>query len=488
MYCHICKEEIDYADKNFMFLHVRKVHGYTPKQYYDKFIRNYQKGEGICLTCGKETPFLGNGKSRGYRTYCSIKCRCNNKDFKQKVKRILKEKYGNENYVNVEKMKLTNLSKYNHVCSLHNVDIQSEIKKKVLNKRKSHIINLLKNNYNLINCDDVNLYTLECIKCKNIFNISKELFYLRSKGNHILCTICNPVLNKVTSNQEKELLEFIKDNYNGEVIENTKNIISPYELDVYIPQLKLAFEFNGLYWHSELNKPNDYHLMKTKMCEHIGIHLIHIYEDDWIYKQDIVKSRILNLLGKSNILYARKCNIKEISFTECKDFLDENHLQKSSVSKINLGLFFNEELVSVMTFGKMRRNLGNRNIKANEYELLRFCNKLGTNVIGGASKLFKYFINIYEPLKIVSYADRSWTMNDGNSVYEKIGFKKTKATQVNYSYIFKDMRKNRFGFRKDILIKEGFDKNKSEHEIMLEREIYRIYDCGQLKFEYIINN
>ncbi len=285
------------------------------------------------------------------------------------------------------------------------------------------------------------------------------------------------------SNMEYDLLDFVKNNFNDEIINGTKKIISPYELDIFIPDLKLAFEFNGLFWHNELNKSDDYHVIKTNMCEERGIHLVHIYEDDWINKQEIVKSRILNLLGKTpNRIYARECEIHQVDFNISKEFLLNNHLQGSCTSKYRYGLYHNNELVSLMTFGNLRKNLGQK-AEEGSYELLRFCNKLNTSVVGGANKLFKYFVNQIKPKKIISYADRSWTMNNGKSLYDKLGFKLINITKQNYNYINNNIRVNRFKFRKDVLIKEGYDSNKTEHEIMLEREIYRIYNSGNLKFE-----
>ena len=255
-------------------------------------------------------------------------------------------------------------------------------------------------------------------------------------------------------------------------------------MDVYLPELKIAFEFNGLYWHNELNKENNYHLNKTELCEQNGIQLIHIYEDDWIYKQDIVKSMISNKLGKtSNKIFARKCEIKEISDNNLvRLFLDENHIQGFVGSKIKIGLFFNNELVSIMTFGNRRVVMGKKTTNVDEYELLRFCNKINTNVIGGASKLFKYFIKKYNPSEITTYADRSFSRG---KLYEKLGFKFVSKTQPNYCYVIGRKKYYRFNFRKNILINEGFDPNKTEHEIMLERKIYRIYDSGNLKFNFV---
>jgi len=199
-------------------------------------------------------------------------------------------------------------------------------------------------------------------------------------------------------------------------------------------------------------------------------------------KQEIVKSRILNLLGKTpNKIYARKCEVKEINDNKLvRDFLENNHQQGFVGSQIKLGLFYNNELVSLMIFGSKRKFMKQNN-SDNVYEMLRFCNKLNTSVIGGADKLFKYFIKNYQPKEVISYADRSWSQGE---LYKKLGFEFVSKTPPNYYYVIDGFRKHRFGFRKDKLISDGFDSNKSEHEIMLERKIYRIYDSGSLKFKF----
>jgi hypothetical protein len=113
--------------------------------------------------------------------------------------------------------------------------------------------------------------------------------------------------------------------------------------------------------------------------------------------------------------------------------------------------------------------------------MLRFCSKLNTSVIGGASKLFKHFLDKYKPISVVSYADRSWSIG---GLYEILGFTLKSKTKPNYYYLIKKNRINRYNFRKDVLVKEGYDPNKTEHQIMLNRGIYRIYDCGSLVYEY----
>ena len=287
----------------------------------------------------------------------------------------------------------------------------------------------------------------------------------------------------ITSHYEDSLFDYIKSIYKGKIIRDNRTILSNLKqsLDIYIPDLKIAFEFDGLYWHNELNKPDkNYHLKKTEECFKKGIQLIHIFEDEWLYKQDIVKSRIKNLLGLiTDKIYARKCIIKEITNKESKTFCENNHIQGGINSKYSFGLFFNNELVSVMTFGDKRKNLGSKSITDN-YELLRFCNKLNTSVIGGASKLLKYFIKTYNPQEIISYADRRWSIG---KLYETLNFKFSHESQPNYFYVFGDKKKNRFNFRKNILIeKYNCPENMTEHEFCLSQKWYRIYDCGTLVY------
>jgi hypothetical protein len=394
---------------------------------------------------------------------------------KNKSKETLINKYGVDNISKLEYIK----RKKENTCLKNNgvkYISQSENFKKRIKKK---ILEFLKNKYGVIDYDNDN-YTFFCDKCGNNFNINKRAYQTRRELDVNICTICNPIGSFSMSGEEKNLKEFICKYYDNRILCNEK-IITPYELDIYLPDLKLAFEFNGLFWHSEIYKDNHYHFSKTEECEKQGIRLIHIYEDDWTYKQDIVKSRILNLLGKSNRIYARKCTIGEINDNKLvREFLEQNHIQGFIGSKIKIGLFYKNELVSLMTFGNLRKSMGQKN-KENIYEVLRFCNVLNTNIIGGASKLFKYFLKNYNPKDIISYADRSWS-NGG--IYEKLGFRFVHKTKPNYYYIIDGIRKYRFNYRKDKLIKKGADPNKTEHEIMLEKGIFRIYDSGSIKLKY----
>ena len=212
-----------------------------------------------------------------------------------------------------------------------------------------------------------------------------------------------------------------------------------------------------------------------------GIKLIHIWEDDWEFKKDIILSIINNKLNKSKKIFARKCEVKEIKDNKLvRDFLEKNHIQGFVGSSIKLGLFYNNELVSLMTFGNLRKCLGQIS-KNGSYELLRFCNKLNHIVIGGASRLFKRFITENEVDEVISYSDNSRSI--GN-IYNKIGFYLLSESIPNYYWIVDNERKNRFNFRKDKLIKAGYDPNKTEIQIMNERGYIRIFDCGTKKWKF----
>ena len=392
---------------------------------------------------------------------------CNHKDcINKKREKSNKQKYGIKNVFELENVKdkiiKTNFKRY----GVKNPQQNKEIKQKTIEtiKLKYGVENVFqsKNIKEKIKKTMIKKYGVE-------YPQQSKLIRSRSSSHK-------------SSSLEIELFNFVNKN-NDNNIRSSRKIIIGLELDIYLPDLKLAFEFNGLYWHNELFKDKNYHLNKTELCESKGIQLIHIWEDDWIYKQDIVKSMILNKLGKTpNKIYGRKTIIKEITDNKIvREFLIKNHLQGFIGSKVKLGLFFENELVSLMTFGKRRVAMGKKSTNDGEYELLRFCNKLNTNVLGGASKLFKYFINNYNIEEIITYADRSYS--NGN-LYKQLGFKYNGKTLPNYYYIINRKREYRFKFRKSNLIKEGYSSNKTEHQIMVDRNIYRIYNSGNLKFIY----
>jgi len=382
-----------------------------------------------------------------------------------------------------EKSKATNLKKYGVAYSSQSKDIRQKQIETRHNKYIIQISELLNVDVKNISINDDVITIRKYCSIHNEFTISANNLHQRwFKYNKKICTKCYPPIKQISA-CEIEIKTFI-DSLNLEYSNNNKNILkNNFEIDIYLPNSKLGIEFDGIYWHSDIYKNNNYHLNKTEECEKQGIQLLHVFEDEWANKKEIVKSIIKSKLGIINDrIYGRKCVIGEINNVICRNFLIDNHIQDSINSKIKLGLFYENELVSVMTFGKKRIAMGNKINIEGEYEMLRFCNKLNTSVIGGASKLLKYFIKTHSPKSILSFADRRYSQ--GN-LYKKLGFNFIGNTKPNYWYFQKNglIRYHRFKFRKDVLIKEGFDKSKTEHEIMSERNYFCIYDCGNMKFE-----
>ncbi len=298
-----------------------------------------------------------------------------------------------------------------------------------------------------------------------------------------------PVFSNIQnqSKEEKELIDFVKEIYKGEIQIGNRNIISPHEIDIYFPEIKLAIEYNGLYWHSEANNVGKhYHISKTKKCKGKDVRLIQIFSDEWINKKEIVKNKLKNILNLDNEkIYARNCEVKYVDNSKVKGaFLNKYHIQGNDKSKIKLGLYYRGELVSIMTFNSPRIALGSK-YTPNKWELSRYVSSI--RVIGGASKLLKFFIKNHNPKVIYSYSDLRWSDWE-NNMYLKIGFKHQHNSEPGYCYTknFTE-RKHRFNFRKNRLKLLGIDiKGKKEENITKELGYYRVWDCGSSKYEMVL--
>jgi hypothetical protein len=223
------------------------------------------------------------------------------------------------------------------------------------------------------------------------------------------------------------------------------------------------------------------------MAEKNSVKLIQIFEDEILNQKEIVLSKLSNELKLNTIVKidARKCVVKEITSKLKKQFLDDNHLQGDCKDTLRYGLFYKEELVSIITFGKRKITGSNRETN---WELIRFCNKNYHSIRGGFNKLLSHTLNNNNIKNFITYADCRWSGLDyTKTVYYKNNFKFIEVTSPNYWY-FKPSsqikRFYRFNFRKSKLVSEGFDSNKTEWEIMQERNFDRIWDCGNMKFYY----
>ena len=404
-------------------------------------------------------------------------------EVKEKSKRTIREKYGVDYISQSEEVKRavanTNMNKFGSKTFSESDFFRKKVFDKMIEDFSEFVVPMFtfKDFVGKYSCKNNIEYKWKCVKCGNEF--VQHIHSTVINGNVVYiprCLKCYPKINTGFSLMEKEVADFISKELNLNTIENSRDIIAPYELDIFIPDKNIAIEFNGLAWHSDFSKKDsNYHLMKTKMCKDAGIRLIHIFENEWVEKRDIVKDKLRSILSFNDRIFARKCVIKHISSAECRDFLNINHIQGSDNSSIKLGLFYNDELVSVMTFCKPRFT------SKYDYELSRYASKLGLSVVGGASKLLNEFSKKNKGT-IVTYADLRFSQG---GLYDAIGFKLSHISPPNYWWTNGTLILSRYECQKHKLkdiIGEGFNKNKTEEENMRDAGYFKIFDCGNLVY------
>ena len=335
----------------------------------------------------------------------------------------------------------------------------------------------------------VNAHTKVCIICP------EHGEFWQTPNNHLNGNGCPLCKNRKIGNVLRDTVEdFIEKSNELNEITNCLKVLLPQqrnreilrnrEIDVYIPSLKLGIEYNGLHWHSErLGKGKNYHLDKLNKCNEQGIRLIQIFEDEWINRREICESKLKQICGLNTNpkIYARKCEIREISKkTEVYDFLDKNHIQGRTGFTIGLGVYYNNELVGVMTFKKEKEGY---------WDLNRFATDINYHCIGIGGKLFKYFTRNYDYQEIKSFADRRWTTNPTNNLYTKLGFEFDSYVPPTYWYynpkISRIERFHKFGFRKQHLHKQyDLPLTMTEREMTETLGYTRIWDCGLIKYVY----
>lgn len=496
----------------------------------------------VCKTCGKHINPEFKSFLLGYKLYCSYKCSINDKSkisiqsqknvTDQSILDVLIDKNGNliSTYISQRWLKehgyyeyLINRYDDNSIGSIqeiiyrikHNIDIipkcpvcgksvkfkrfhegyrkycssyckthsQDWINEVQEKRRKTFNNGWDSKGYNLITDpnDMDNFIVYDQCKIHNPFSIKKTTFYNRYDDETItLCPICNPERNPDTSIEQ--IIEQILIDNNILFNKHDRSIISPKELDFYIPEFNLAIECNGMFWHSG-EKRKHVAIEKLEKCKQKNIKLLTFWEDDIKYRKESIINIIKTNLQKNKRIYARLCQIKEISSKESKQFLDMYHIQGNINAKVKLGLFYNDELLEVMTFGHKRKALGSNNDNNDIWELYRLCTKTGITVIGGASKLLKYFETNYNPTTIISYCHNE--ISDG-SVYEKLGFIFDKECGQGFSYFNNKISKkriNRFVLRKD---KIDDKSGKTADQILAEQGYLKCYDSGVKKYIKIV--
>lgn len=302
--------------------------------------------------------------------------------------------------------------------------------------------------------------------------IASRVFY------HSGCRQCG------VSQAEKDIRDFIQENYRGKVLYNDRQLIAPFELDLFLPDDCIAIEYNGLYWHSRDEKSERYyHYNKWLKCRENGVQLITIWEDDWLDKTDLIKNMLLHKIGiaKDEKVFARNTFVDVLSYDQASSFLNSYHIQGSVIGSVYLGLRDKNTkgLIAVSVWKNYH-----------DYtELSRY--STSCHVIGGLGKLLKYFqlyVNNVHKKDIVTFADHQVS---GGDIYDKLGFVKVKELSPDYKYVYQGHRVHKFNFRKkrfendpELLFKESL----TEKELAQLNNIPRVYDCGKTMYKIFFND
>lgn len=373
-------------------------------------------------------------------------------------------------------------TKYNG-CPLANKEVRDKISSTIYTKYNRTNFNqahISEESFNILNNKDkftefiTNKGLVESAKLLNVDPTTITNYCIKYN-------IDKNIMNLYQSLAQKEIINLIKTFYKGKIFNNYRKY--KLEIDIYIPEFNLGIEYNGDYWHNSTNRdiPKTYHYDKSKYFEQYNIFIYHIYEYEWKTNKDQIINQIKNLMNLNKKLHAKSCYIKEISSYEAKQFLKNNHRQGTTYSSINIGLFLNKNkkgipkdtLVSLMCFSKSNRN---RNY---QYELIRFCNKLGFSVIEGASTLFNYFIKNYNPESIISYSDIGTTKG---TLYNILGF--IYECDVSGGYVWTNFKQvfNREQCMKSKLSKllnKNIDLKLTEKQIMENEGYVQIFNAGR---------
>jgi len=306
--------------------------------------------------------------------------------------------------------------------------------------------------------------SFQCVKCGEVQPKTLQAFERGSR-----CYKCHPIGK---SNWELSVFDYVR-SLAPDAISGDKKVLSPKEVDVYVPSRNFGIECHGLFWHSEAGKPDEQfdknaHLTKSNLAEERGLNLLQLFEDEWRDKRDIVESMIQHRLG----LHTNKCKtwstqVVELSTAEQRDFFDKTHISGYTPGKVCWGLRDRDGIIVAALSLRVPRHAD----KYDGYiEIARFSNALGMSVPGGLSKLLKVareWTRVAGHRGIMTYVDRRIGTGQG---YVAAGFVKTDSTAPDYWYTDNELRYDRFKFR----AQDGVP----ERQVALAARVARIYGCG----------
>lgn len=345
---------------------------------------------------------------------------------------------------------------------------------KVCGKKLARIDGTHLRNHGLTKFQYIKLYGRDDMLCNKTYKTLSSIAIETNKN----------MTHSFSSKAENEIMEKIKER--GLFCYTDRKILEGKEIDIYIPSKNIGIEYDGLKWHSEFfgGKNSKYHLKKLEECNKKGVKLITVFEDEYELHKDIVLNKIFHILNLKTSdkehIFARKCLTGEISSSECRDFLDKNHIQGFVSSTLYIGAFYENRLIGVMSFLQSKR----------KWELTRFATDINTVCCGVGGKLFKYFVRNYDFDEIKSFADRRWTVDYKDNIYTKLGFEFSGFTPPSYTYncssVDRFKRFHKFAFRRSKLLMRHpeLDPDMTEVEMAKSLGYDRIWDCGLIKYVY----
>lgn len=429
-------------------------------QPFAEYAYTLDKPVPLCKHCGVNVPAFDNYRD-GYRLTCSIECGNNLSDKKDTIR----AKLLNPDQGVLERRVDYAEDRFNAAIEKHEQVIADENQFKILASLPRHDIKQF----------DFLRYKFECRKCSSVFE---------STFRNRRCYACEPKVFGL----ETEVSSYFTPSHHVETNRRSLLEYKRLELDVYFPQKNFAVEIDGVFWHSfgaeerdlERTQKND-HFQKFEMCRDRGIRLLSILDIEWAdpVKREICLSMIRNRLGESERIFARNCEIREVPSDEARSFLNRCHIQGACMHTVAHGLYQDDRIVAIMTWGKPRFS------KHADYELLRFCCDLNHTVVGGASRLLKHFERLHPNASLLSYANRRF---GSGGMYERLGFKLTSVSRPNYFWIKGGQLWHRMKFQKHKLEKllPEFDPSKTEADNMFAAGYRRLWDYGH--FVYIKKN
>jgi hypothetical protein len=302
--------------------------------------------------------------------------------------------------------------------------------------------------------------------------------FQQSPRSHLISTGCRRCFElRTTSSWHNQVYQFINQLV-PESIKNSRDVIHPHEIDIWIPHLKIGIECHGVYWHScDINSTKSdrmLHNTKADKAATAGIQLLQFFETEWLQKQSIVQSIIRSKLHLTTRIFARKCSIQIMTQKDFNIFMNNNHLQGTRNVSIAIGLKHNDTIVAMIGISRHQKY---------EHELIRYASLLGTTVVGGLSKLLATAKKEFNIKTIMTYADRRYS----NSMsYKKVGFRLLKITKPNYYYTTgckTEVLYSRQKFQKHKLNKllDSYDPAATESKNMFDNGYRQLWDAGHYK-------